>query len=103
MCQERRKICRAYGERRNVKFQSAEERRYTKTGDLEGSFYPGPLPIGIVAGIVLLIQIALLILCIRNILTFRFQWIIALTMLMSGFSILGTGFFFIGWFLVFIA
>lgn len=36
MCQERRKICRAYGERRNVKFQSAEERRYTKTGDLEG-------------------------------------------------------------------
>ena len=60
---------------------------------MEGSFYPGPLPIGIVAGIVLLIQIALLILCIRNILTFRFQWIIALTMLMSGFSILGTGFF----------
>lgn len=59
---------------------------------MEGSFYPGPLPIGIVAGIVLLIQIALLILCIRNILTFRFQWIIALTMLMSGFSILGTGF-----------
>lgn len=70
---------------------------------MEGSFYPGPLPIGIVAGIVLLIQIALLILCIRNILTFRFQWIIALTMLMSGFSILGTGFFFIGWFLFFIA
>lgn len=68
---------------------------------MEGSFYPGPLPIGIVAGIVLLIQIALLILCIRNILTFRFQWIIALTMLMSGFSILGTGFFFIGWFLFF--
>lgn len=101
MCRERRKICRAYGERRNVKFQSAEERRYTKMGDLEGSFYPGPLPIGIVAGIVLLIQIALLILCIRNILTFRFQWIIALTMLMSGFSILGTGFFFIGWFLFF--
>lgn len=47
---------------------------------MEGSFYPGPLPIGIVAGIVLLIQIALLILCIRNILTFRFHWIIALTM-----------------------
>ncbi len=68
---------------------------------MEGSFYPGPLPIGIVAGIVLLIQIALLILCIRNILKFRFQWIIALTMLMSGFSILGTGFFFIGWFLFF--
>lgn len=68
---------------------------------MEGSFYPGPLPIGIVAGIVLVIQIALLILCIRNILTFRFQWIIALTMLMSGFSILGTGFFFIGWFLFF--
>lgn len=45
---------------------------------MEGSFYPGPLPIGIVAGIVL-------------------------TMLMSGFSILGTGFFFIGWFMVFIA
>ena len=69
----------------------------------KGSFYPGPLPIGIVAGIVLLIQIDVLILCIRNILTFRFQWGIALTMLMSGFSILGTGFFFIGWFLVFIA
>lgn len=68
---------------------------------MEGSFYPGPLPIGIVAGIVLVIQIALLILCIRNILTFRFHWIIALTMLMSGFSILNTGFFFIGWFLFF--
>ena len=68
---------------------------------MEGSFYPGPLPIGIVAGIVLVIQIALLILCIRNILTFRFHWIIALTMLMSGFSILNTGFFFIGWVLFF--
>lgn len=69
---------------------------------MEGSCYPGPLPIGIVAGIVLLIQIAVLILCIRNIMTFRFQWGIALTMLMSGFSILATGFFFIGWFLIFI-
>lgn len=70
---------------------------------MEGSYYPGPLPIGIVAGSVLLTQIALLILCIKNILTFGFQWKIALTMLMSGFSILVTGFFFIGWFLFFIA
>ena len=68
---------------------------------MEGSYYPRHLPTGIVAGIVLVIQIALLILCIRNILTFRFHWIIALTMLMSGFSILNTGFFFIGWFLFF--
>ena len=70
---------------------------------MEGSLYFGPIPIGIVAGIVLLIQIALLILCISNILSFGFQWRIILTMFISGLSIMGTGFFFIVWLMFFIA
>ena len=70
---------------------------------IAGPFYLGPLLIGIVSGIVLLIQIVLLILCIRNIYLFGFLWKIGLTMCISGFSILETGFFCIVWFLFFIA
>lgn len=70
---------------------------------MEGSFYLGPIPIGIVAGIVLLTQIAVLIPCISNILSLGFQWRIILTMFISGLSILGTGFFFIVWLMFFIA
>lgn len=70
---------------------------------MEGSLYLGPIPIGIVAGIVLLNQIALLILCISNILSLGVQWRIILTMFISGLSILCTGFFFIVWLMFFIA
>lgn len=66
---------------------------------MEGSFYLGFLPIGIVAGIVLLVQIVLLILGIQSVLKFGFQVGNVLTVLVSSFFILRIGFFFMIWFM----
>ncbi len=103
-----------FAERLNIYMKNIRKYLYTSIGAslifiltavwyMESSFYPGSLPIGIVAGMVLLVQIVSLILCIRNILLFKLQWGIVLTMLISILSILGIGFFFIVWLMFVIA
>lgn len=72
----------------------------TVTYYIIGPLYAGILPIGIITGSVLFVQIFLLFISAKNLLITGLQWRIILAIGIEGISILGMGYFFIVWLMV---